>query len=187
MWFWKITDKNTEKYWVYPLFGQKSWLPIKTRYYRYCWQPCRRTIAITGGGQGEWSRKRIADILLPKKWQEKGSSDRQPHIHYMEETRQSENMESLFLWVKSHQVRNRGVVVVRGTLDRYHSQFLPSSLQIANCKLHNNSNMPYVWAYTFRKTTSEIEEGVLDYLQVKQYQAYTLSYVPLLLRLSGIC
>ena len=44
MWFWKITDKNTkkntEKCWVYPLFGQKNWLPIKNRYYRYQWQPC---------------------------------------------------------------------------------------------------------------------------------------------------
>ena len=36
----KSTQKNTEKYWVHPLFGPKNWLPIKNRYYRYCWQPC---------------------------------------------------------------------------------------------------------------------------------------------------
>ena len=44
MYFYKITKKNTkkntEKYWVYPHFGGKNLLLIKTRYYWYCCQPC---------------------------------------------------------------------------------------------------------------------------------------------------
>ena len=44
------------------------------------------------------SRRRIADLLLPQKMQKGPSSTHsQPHIHYMEGRRPSENMESLFV------------------------------------------------------------------------------------------
>ena len=81
----KITDKNakknTEKYWVYPLFGQKNRLPIKNQYYRYCWQPCNslRNIFSEYLTTSQYLEKHVQSTIIAKAI----TIDEQSHPHHL--------------------------------------------------------------------------------------------------------